>query len=170
MRRLLLVIAVFLFTTPLAAGSSYVSIAAAAIEFVDMEHIPTICNSSANPDVRACTLIGAKLTTTCNAAKGLYAMSAVVRLTPEVFTASRALLNHEFGHVADVAASMKKHVRALGRQQFETFEECEAAARVARDTFSITMQAARHATDERRDGKPAPKLAAAGSTRAVRAD
>jgi hypothetical protein len=115
----------------------------------------------------------ATLTTACNAGKRFYEMSATVKLQPNVYIVTPALLPHELGHVADVAALLRSHVRKLASQEFGSEAECEASARVARDTFAIRLSDAQQVTDLRRDGKEPvrrPVQASGPATRAGRAD
>jgi hypothetical protein len=169
MRRIILVI-VWLVASSVSAGQSYVDIDNPKIRILPADKLPLVCNT--DPSIRACTQMRATLSTACNAAPHFYEMSAIVRLTPDVFTATTALLQHEMAHVADVAALLRTHVRKLGKDKFETLEGCEAAARIARDTFAIKLQNAQQITDLRRDGKEPPGRAAqlTAATRADRAD
>src|SRR5690349_6974430 len=121
MRRLFAVV-VLLLAGSLSASDAWVDIESPKIHLVSQEALTAECQTA--PSIRACTQMRATLMTTCNAGKRFYELSAIVKLQPDVFTVTTTLLPHEMGHVADVAALLKSHVRKLASQQFETEAEC----------------------------------------------
>ena len=163
MRRFAGVVALLFIPLSLLASGA-VEVAHPRVTILPFQRVQEECRSAKT--VNACMHLDATLMTTCNAVEGIIQMSAMVKLTPNVYATSLTMLPHEIGHLADFVHLLKQHNRRLMEPVFDSVEACEASARVAQMTFGQKLRSYQHASAHRRDRRDAPKVATkvAGAT------